>query len=62
MSNLLLKSDLNKSAGPDKMHAAFLKHTAFETAPLLTHLFQQSLRNGIANAKFLETSKRYHNI
>ena len=45
--NLLLKSDLNKSAGPDNIHGAFLKHTAFETAPLLTHLFNQSLRNGV---------------
>ena len=45
--NLLLKSDVNKSTGPDNIHAAFLKHTAYEIAPLLTHLFQQSLRNGI---------------
>ena len=27
--------------GLDNIHVAFLKHTAFETAPLLTHLFQQ---------------------
>ena len=38
---------MNKSTGPDNIHAAFLKNTAFETAPLLTHLFQQSLRSGI---------------
>ena len=31
--NLLSKSVLNKSAGSDNIHAAFLKHTAFETAP-----------------------------
>ena len=46
----LLKSDLNKSADPDNIHAAFLKHTAFETPPLLTHLFQQSLRKGTVPA------------
>ena len=45
--NLLLKSDVNKSTGPDNIHAAFLKHTAFEIVPLLTHRLQQSLRNGI---------------
>ena len=45
--NLLLKSNVNKSTGPDNIHAAFLKNTAFKTAPLLTHLFQQSSRSGI---------------
>ena len=50
VKNLLLKSDLNESAGPDNIHAAFLKHPAFETAPLLIYLFQQSLRNGIVPA------------
>ena len=47
MRNLLLKFDLNKSTGPNNIHAAFLNHTAFKIAPLLIHLFQQSLRNGI---------------
>ena len=54
--NLLLKSDLNKSAGPDNIHAAFLKHTAFETAPLFTHLFQQSLRQGIVPASWKQAN------
>ena len=45
--NLLLKSNVNKSAGPDNIHAAFLKNTAIESAPILTHLFKQSLRNVI---------------
>jgi len=45
--NLLAKHNTNKSPGPDNIHAAFLKHIASEIAPLLTHLFQQSLRNGI---------------
>ena len=44
--NLLENLDTNKSPGPDNIHAAFLKHVAFEIAPLLTHLYQQSLRNG----------------
>ena len=39
----LLKSDLNKSAGLDNIHAAFLKHTTFETALLFTHLFQEKV-------------------
>ena len=56
MSNLLLKSDLNKSSGPDKMHAAFLKHIAFEIAPLLTHIFQQSLRNGIVPSSWKQAN------
>jgi len=43
--NLLLK--LNKSTGLDNVHGAFLKHTAYETAPLLAHLLKQSFRNGI---------------
>ena len=46
MRNLLENLNTNKSLGPDKIHAAFLKHVAFEIAPLLTHLYQQSLRNG----------------
>ena len=31
--NLLLKPNFHKSAGPDNIHAAFLKHTAFEHLP-----------------------------
>ena len=39
---------MNKSTGPDhNLHAAFLKHTAFETVPILTHPFQQSLEKGL---------------
>ena len=34
------------SPGPDNLHNHFLKETAAEIAPLLTHLFQQSLRSG----------------
>ena len=44
--SLLENFDTNKSPGPDNMHAAFLKHVAFEIVPLLTHLYQQSIRNG----------------
>ena len=44
--NLLDKCDVNKSPGPDNIHGTFLKHTASEIAPLLTHLFQQSLDTG----------------
>jgi len=51
-----LKSDLNKSAGPDNIHGAFLKHTAFETAPLLAHLFKQSLRNDIIPVSWKQTT------
>ena len=43
-----LLSDLNpfKSTGPDNISARFLKETAEEIAPMLTHLFNQSLRTG----------------
>ena len=37
---------MNKSPRPDNIHGTFLKHTASEFAPLLTHLFQQSLDSG----------------
>ena len=44
-----LLSDCNphKSAGPDNIHLCFLKNTANEIAPMLTHLFQSSLSTGI---------------
>ena len=55
--NLLLKSDLNKSAGADNIATCcFLKHNDFEAAPLLTHLFQQSLRNGIVPASWKQAN------
>ena len=46
MRNLLAECDTTKSPGPDNIHAAFLKQVASEIAPLLTHLFNQSLRIG----------------
>ena len=44
-----LLSDCNphKPAGPDNIHSCFLKNTANEIAPMLTHLFQSSLSTGI---------------
>ena len=45
--NLLSKSDIHKSQGPDNIHPHFLKETASELAPMLTHLFQQSLDSGV---------------
>jgi len=44
--NLLGQCNMNKSPGPDNIHGTFLKHAASEFAPLLTHLFQQSLDSG----------------
>ena len=44
---LLSDSNPHKSAGPDNIHSCFLKNTANEIAPMLTHLFQSSLRTGI---------------
>ena len=35
--NLLAKCDINKSPGTDNIHGAFLKNTASEFAPILTH-------------------------
>ena len=36
-----------KSTGPDNIHACFLKNTAREMAPMLTHLYQLSLTTGV---------------
>ncbi|MCY3928348.1 MAG: hypothetical protein OXG81_08735, partial [Acidobacteria bacterium] len=44
---LLSGCNPHKSPGPDNIHAAFLKHTSAQIAPMLTHLFQQSLRDSI---------------
>ena len=43
---LLLNLDPHKPPGPDNIRGRFLKQTASEIAPLLTHLFQQSLNSG----------------
>ena len=40
-------SNPQKSVGPDNIPACFLKNTANEIAPMLTHLFQLSLRTGV---------------
>ena len=45
VKNLLSSCDPHKSPGPDNLHAAFLKQVSMEIAPMLTHLFQQSLRD-----------------
>ena len=45
--NRLSKSDIHKSQGPDNIHPHFLKETASELTPMLTHLFQQSLDSGV---------------
>ena len=50
--NLLANCDTNKSPGPDNIHAAFLKQVASEIAPLLTHLFNQSLTEGTVPASW----------
>ena len=47
---LLANHNCNKSSGPDGISAIFLKNTATEIAPILTHLFQQSLESGILPA------------
>ena len=46
---LKLLSEINphKASGPDNIPALVLKETASEIAPMLTHLFQQSLNTGV---------------
>ena len=44
VTNLLSSCDPHKSPGPDNLHTAFLKQVSMEIAPMLRHLFQQSLR------------------
>ena len=42
--NLLSNCNPYKSPGPDNVHNYVLREIAADIAPLLTHLFQQSLR------------------
>ena len=44
--NLLSNCNPHKSPGHDNVHNYVLRETAADIAPLLTHLFQQSLRTG----------------
>ena len=44
--NLLSNCNPHKSPGPDNVHNYVLRETAADIAPLLTHLFQQSLTTG----------------
>ena len=44
--NILNQCNPNKSPGPDTSHPYALKATAAEITPMLTHIFQQSLRCG----------------
>ena len=43
---LLSELDPYKASGPDVISGYFLKQTAAEITPMLTHLFQQSLSTG----------------
>ena len=45
--NLLSNLKIHKSSGPNDVNAHFLKATATEITPVLTHLFQQSLLDGV---------------
>ena len=45
--NVLTNHKLHKSPGPDDIGASFLKNTVTKIAPMLTHLFQQSLSSGV---------------
>ena len=44
--NMFSNCNPYKSPGPDNVHNYVLRETATDIAPLLTHLFQQSLRTG----------------
>ena len=44
--NIPIECNPNKSPGPEKLHPYALKATAAEISPMLTHVFQQSLRCG----------------
>ena len=45
--NLLSNFKIHKFSGPDDVSAHFLKATATEITPVLTHLFRQSLSDGV---------------
>ena len=44
--DILSQLDLHKAEGPDGIPARVLKELAFDLAPILTHLYQQSLNTG----------------
>ena len=44
--NILSQLDPHKARGPDGIPAHVLKELAFDLAPILTHLYQQSLNTG----------------
>ena len=62
MRNFLSNCDTNKSAVPDNIHAAFLKHVACEVALISTSLFKQSFNKKWHSAFFMEASLCYPNI
>jgi hypothetical protein len=46
VENLLQKLKVNKASGPDDLPAYILRETAVEIAPVLTAIFNQSLKCG----------------
>ena len=44
--NILSQLDPHKAGGPDGVPARVLKELAFDLAPILTHIYQQSLNTG----------------
>ena len=50
--NILSQLDPHKAEGPDGIPARVLKELAFDLAPILTHLYQQSLNTGTLPAEW----------
>ena len=52
----LSKLDINKAAGPDELNARVLKAGRFELAPIITHLFNESLKQSFIPEQWKEAN------
>jgi hypothetical protein len=56
VKNLLQKLKVNKASGPDNLPAYILRETATEIAPVLTAIFNQSLKTGTLPQDWLKAN------
>ena len=56
VENLLQKLKINKASGPDDLPAYILRETAVEIAPVLTAIFNQSLKTGTLPEDWLKAN------
>ena len=56
VEKLLQKLKVNKASGPDDLPAYILRETATEIAPVLTAIFNQSLKTGTLPEDWLKAN------